>query len=73
MPTAVEANGIVGCEDLQEVRVELVRADRGEPAQARQAIVFLMDQAVIPALVARLKYLLQMIDDLFVREFREPA
>jgi hypothetical protein len=73
VPTAITANGVIGGEDLQEVRVQLVRADRAEPAQARQGVAFLMDQAVVPPMVVGFEDQKEMIRDLLIIKLRETA
>jgi hypothetical protein len=68
---AVTADGIIRRECLQEVGVEFFSCSGDQPTGARQAISFLMDQAVIPPTVVRLEDLMEMIGHRFVVEFRE--
>jgi hypothetical protein len=71
VPAAVAANGVIGDEDLQEVRIQLVRADRVEPAKARQGISFLMGQAVVAPMVVGHEDQVEMVRDLLIIKLRE--
>jgi hypothetical protein len=71
VPTAVAANGVIGDEFLQEVRIQLVRADRVEPAKACQGISFLMDQPVVAPMAVGLEDQMEMVRDLLIIKLRE--
>jgi hypothetical protein len=66
---AVMSDGVVWREDLQEVLIEFIGRNGGQPTSAREAVPFLMDLAVVPHEARRLEHQLKVVDNLLIIEF----
>jgi hypothetical protein len=73
MLAAIAPHGVSGSEDRQEVLVQVIAGYRGEPAQARQPVQFLMNRAVAASAVCRLEGQLEVVNERLIVEFGEPA
>ena len=69
----VVTGAVAGGEFLQEVRIQVIRRARGEPAQARQPVAFQMDLAVASLAIIGFEDHQEMVSHRFVGKFCEAA